>query len=105
MTFSKIFIWFLLFDFIGILVYTVWQEPNLLAGLGSITTNPWPFATAADLIFGLCLMAILIAWNEQSPKVALLWIVALFLLGNIATAIYLLARAKALRDKLKHSGT
>ena len=78
----------------------IWATMGGFSELDVLYKNPWAMAATADLIFGLVMMSILIAFNETSATKAAAWIAALFLLGNPATAVYFLVNLPKLRAKL-----
>ena len=60
-----------------------------------------PVVTLLDLGVGLLFVTVWLALVEPSPRRAVAWIVALLLLGNVVTLVYLLSRtcrARQLRD-------
>ena len=74
---------------------------NILAGLRHLIADPWGVVTLLDLGIGLLFVAVWLALVEPSPRRAVAWIVALLLLGNVITLVYLLSRtcrARQLRD-------
>ncbi|QQS53619.1 MAG: DUF1475 family protein [Candidatus Competibacteraceae bacterium] len=74
---------------------------NVLAGLRHVIADPWGVVTLLDLGVGLLFVAVWLALMEPSPWRAAAWIVALLLLGNVVTLVYLLSRtcrARQLRD-------
>lgn len=73
----------------------------VLAGLRHVIANPWGVVSLLDLGVGLLFIAVWLALVEPSPWRAAAWIIALFLLGNVVTLVYLLSRtcrARHLRD-------
>lgn len=74
---------------------------NILAGLRHLIADPWGVVTLLDLGVGLLFVAVWLALVEPNPRRAVAWIVALLLLGNVVTLVYLLSRtcrARQLRD-------
>ncbi|MER2602997.1 MAG: DUF1475 family protein [Candidatus Competibacter phosphatis] len=74
---------------------------NILAGLRHVIADPWGVVTLLDLGVGLLFVTVWLALVEPSPRRAVAWIVALLLLGNVVTLVYLLSRtcrARQLRD-------
>ena len=74
---------------------------NILAGLRHVIADPWGVVTLLDLGVGLLFVTVWLALVEPSPRRAAAWIVALLLLGNVVTLVYLLSRtcrARQLRD-------
>jgi hypothetical protein len=89
---------------LGLLVAAILIASNhshVLVGLRQIIADPWGVVTLLDLGVGLLFIAVWMALVEPSPWRAAAWIVALFLLGNAITLVYLLSRtcrARHLRD-------
>lgn len=69
-------------------------EMSLGAGLAAVAGTLWGVTTLADLGVGLVVIAIWIALLERTPARSIPWIVALFLLGNFTTLVYLLVRCR-----------
>lgn len=81
---------------LGLLVAAIGlaSDHNLWAGFAHVWADPWGRATLIDLISGLIFVAAWIAVVEPRPWCAAGWIVALFLLGNVITLIFLLWRTR-----------
>jgi hypothetical protein len=73
-------------------------EMSLGAGLRDIVGTRWGITTLVDLYAGLAFVGAWIACLERSWKRATLWAVALGLTGNLATAVYVAARALRARS-------
>ena len=72
---------------------TFWQEAEVLFPL------PWFQLTLIDLYLGFFLFAGWIWFREESAGKAIIWIVVLCLLGNLAACVYaILALAKSKGD-------
>lgn len=91
-------IWFLRLLFITIigamLAVTTWASLNEALGdfaAGPIIRNPWVVATLFDAYFAFITVFVWIAWKEQSLGARILWFISVILLGNLATAAYLLS--------------
>ena len=69
----------------------------VLAGLRHVIADPWGVVTLLDLGVGLLFVAVWLALVEPSPSRAAVWIIALFLLGNMVTLTYLLWRTCKVR--------
>jgi hypothetical protein len=67
---------------------------SLLEALQAMATDPWGLATLADLAAGLIGVAVWMCLVEARSWRLLLWVPSLFLVGNIATCIFLLARLR-----------
>lgn len=63
---------------------------------GAVAANPWGLVGLADLYLGFLVSAVVIALVEGNRISAATWIVALFFLGNIASAIWLALRLRRL---------
>lgn len=76
-------------------------EMSLGAGLARLVETGWGVTTLVDLYAGLFAFAAWIGWRERSWARGLAWLVALCLLGNLTTLVYLLIaslRAKSLDE-------
>ncbi len=67
-------------------------QNSVLVGLRHVVADPWGMVTLLDLGVGLLFIAVWLALVEPSPWRAAIWIIALFLLGNVVTLTYLLWR-------------
>ncbi|MCB9858569.1 MAG: DUF1475 family protein [Phycisphaerales bacterium] len=74
------------------LIFWAAAQANLWIDLVAIVRLPWGLVTLADLSFGLFFIALWIAHLERRVWPTAMWIVLLLVLGNLATAIYLLVR-------------
>ena len=86
-----------------ILIVLSAREMSLPAGLRDISATLWGVTTLADLGAGLALTALWIALIERRPARVAPWILALLLLGNLTTAVYVMRRclkAKTLREAI-----
>lgn len=63
-------------------------EMSLAAGLRATVDTWWGITTMVDLYAGLAAAAAWIAYRERSAARTTAWVVALLLLGNLATALY-----------------
>lgn len=80
---------------VGVCVMAAAIAYGLLAGdlLGEapiLLKHPWFHVSMIDLYVGFALVAAWIAYREQSPLVAILWIISLMLLGNLVSCGYAL---------------
>ena len=55
-----------------------------------IAAEPWGFVTLIDLYLGFVAVGGLVVWREQSLRRAWPWLAGLLLLGNLATALYVI---------------
>ncbi len=72
-------------------------DKGLAEGFSAVTAEGWGVVTLLDLYAGLLVIAAWIFALERSPRVALVWALALLLLGNVVTLVYLLRRARHAR--------
>jgi hypothetical protein len=70
------------------------REMGLLSGLREVASTWWGVTTLADLAVGLLFVSTWICLTERHPWARPLWIVAVFLLGNFTTLVYLLIRCR-----------
>ncbi len=68
---------------------------------GRITEDFWGWTALADLYLGFILIAIIIAAFEENIGVALFWIVPLFFLGNVWSALWFVLKLPTLIDRVK----
>lgn len=71
---------------------------NLWTSLQYLLADPWGLVTLIDLSIGLIVIAVWIALLEPRPLCAAGWIIALFLLGNVVTLVFLLYRTRYARS-------
>lgn len=57
-----------------------------------LTGEPWGLVTLFDLYFGFVLAAIVIALAERRIMAATFWILPIFVLGNVWTALWFVVR-------------
>ena len=55
-----------------------------------LLANPWGLATVIDIYVGFALFSCWVAWRESHFARASIWIVAIALAGNLASAVYVL---------------
>lgn len=68
-------------------------EMSLGAGLRATVDTWWGITTMVDLYAGLLVIAGWIAYRERAFPRAAVWMVGLFLLGNLTTLVYLVFAA------------
>ncbi len=78
---------------IGLSIRGAFDRP-LSSGLAALVADPWGLATLVDLAAGLLLTATWMTVVELRPRRLWLWLPLLACLGNITTAIFLLARLR-----------
>ena len=71
------------------------------ASFSAILVDPWGIVALADLYLGFVLFAFIIAGFEASPLRATAWIVALVILGNTISAIWLAWNAPQIWRRLR----
>jgi len=70
------------------------NQSSVVHGLIAITAEPWGVVTLLDLGAGLLFVAAWIAVVEPRPLHAALWIIALCVMGNVVTLVFLLWRTR-----------
>lgn len=73
------------------------RHGDVIAGLVYVMGEPWGVVTLLDLSVGLLFIAAWITVVEPRRVYALGWIIALFLLGNMVTLVFLLWRTRNAR--------
>lgn len=80
---------------LGLLVAAILMashHSHVLAGLRHVVADPWGIVTLIDLGIGLLFIAVWLWLVEPVRWRAIVWIIALLLLGNVVTLAYLLCR-------------
>lgn len=67
-------------------------EASIFQSFARITQDLWGWVTLFDLYLGFILIAVFIAHIERDAWVAILWIIPLFFLGNIWSALWFVVR-------------
>lgn len=57
---------------------------------GQILDLVWGRVTLIDLYVGIAIFAVFVVWRERSVGLSVGWLVAFVVLGNLATALYVL---------------
>ncbi len=70
-----------------------WTEMGLWEGLRTIAATKWGVTTLVDLYAGLAFVGAWIMLVERGRPRAIGWILALLLMGNLATLVYVALRA------------
>lgn len=73
------------------------RHNDVITGLSYVLAEPWGVVTLLDLSVGLLFIAAWMMVIEPRPVYALGWIIALFLLGNMVTLVFLLWRTRYAR--------
>lgn len=91
--------------FVAFLAFFAWAiEMAPLSSLSeAILSHPWTIVLAADELLGFILFSVIIAFTERSPLRAAFWIVPIFLIGHMVSAIYLLGNFERIRSRLKRA--
>jgi hypothetical protein len=76
--------------FAGLIVWA-FIHASFWASFAAITADPWGIVTLADLYLGFVLISVVIVAVERSWR-ALPWVLVLFVLGNIVSAIWVAHR-------------
>lgn len=92
-----------LLGFIAVFAWAALTDPGL-TGFLAVLREPWGLVVTLDFVFGCLLLTWLIYFIEGSAPAAVLWGVALFVVGNIVGAIYLLTRLERIRGRLAVAG-
>jgi hypothetical protein len=71
----------------GALILWAIGAADFWASFAAIIKDPWGIVSLADLYLGFIISAIVMALIERSWRVAP-WIVAIFFLGNLVTALW-----------------
>ncbi len=77
--------------FVGLVVWAI-GTASFGASFDRILADPWGLVTLADLYLGFLIAAVIIWFFEADRRMALLWVVPIFFLGNAVTAIWLVLR-------------
>lgn len=89
---------YLLF-FIALFIWAAVGDPKLSGFLQTIN-EPWNIVVLVDFVFGCLMFSWMIFFVEGSAKATLPWAVALFIVGNIISAAYILLRYNKIRDRI-----
>lgn len=73
----------------SVIVSAIGAESLLVAG-PRIARDPWGWVTIVDLYLGFLLAGAFVVVREKLPHRYLPWLVGIFCLGNLATAVYVL---------------
>ena len=63
---------------------------HLLIEGRALLAMPWGRMSLVDIYTGLLLFCCWIGWREQNKYVAIIWMLMLLVLGNLATCLYVL---------------
>ncbi|MEO0497130.1 MAG: hypothetical protein AAF141_07125 [Pseudomonadota bacterium] len=70
-------------------------------GVEVVTSSPWGQVTLIDLYLGFVLHAVLIFIFERDTLQKLIWVLPIFFLGNVWTAIWFVLRAPQIVARLR----
>lgn len=82
---------------IGLFVVST-REMGLLAGLRAVAGTWWGVTTLADLGIGLVFVSVWVCLLESRRWARPMWVVAMFLLGNFTTLVFVLMRCRGARS-------
>jgi hypothetical protein len=89
MRFAKIIAWIGLLAMTGVLIYG-FTIGNFGSDGQKILANPWGIVSLVDLYVGFILFSGWIAYREETPLIAALWIILMMILGFFTGALYTL---------------
>ena len=73
------------------LCFTTYQSVGG-SGFDNVLAEPWGLVTLADVMLGgVCMGAVIFA-HEKQKRVAAIWTVPIFVLGNVVSVVWLLVR-------------
>lgn len=78
----------------GLIVWAILVGDFSAAG-DFLLRTPWGIVAMVDLYLGFLISAIVIFLVEPDKRVALIWILPIFVLGNVVTAFWLALRGLA----------
>lgn len=90
--------------FIALFSWTLSEGPPIGELIAAIGQHPWTIVLAADEILGFVLFSVIIAFSERSALRATFWIIPIFLIGHIVSAVYLLGNFDRIRARLSGPG-
>ena len=84
---------------VAMLAVTTWaqMQEGFLAALARIPSDPWFVATLFDTYFAFLAFFFWVCFRERSAFARVLWLILIFLLGNIAMATYALIQLVKLK--------
>lgn len=88
--------------FLPLFILCLWAsfEIPLWEEWASLKTSPWFLVTLADLYIGFILFGLLTYWFKKKWIYSVLWTLAFFSLGNMATIIWIWLHRKEIHEKL-----
>lgn len=85
--------------FTGLFAWAMWVDPTL-GGFFRAIEEPWAVVILMDFVFGCLLFTWMIFFVEGSVKSTVPWAVALFIIGNIVGAVYILLKLDKIKQRL-----
>ena len=85
--------------FTALFIWAGITDPRL-SGFFIAIDEAWGAVVFMDFVFGCLLMSWMIYFIEGSAKAALPWVIALFIVGNIIGALYLLLNFDNIKSRL-----
>jgi hypothetical protein len=85
--------------FACLFAWAIWADPTLVGFFRAIE-EPWTVVVLMDFVFGCLLFTWVIFFVEGSAKSTVPWAVALFIIGNIVGAVYVLLRFEKIKQRL-----
>ena len=86
---------------LAVLIILAALEAPINESFGRITQDFWGWSAIVDLYLGFILIAIIIAVFEENKIVAAFWILPVFFLGNIWSALWFVLKLPTLTNRLK----
>lgn len=79
---------------IGLLALIIWAglSANFLSSFAQVMANPWGLVAIADLYFGFVIFSVILLVVDGAKLSSFIWIVALFCVGNVLSAVWLVLR-------------
>ena len=88
-----LYICVLLFLILSIGIFWASVDSNIFQGVKDIFSLRWGVVTLADFYIGATVIGIWISVMEKSIFRGVIWTLCIYLLGNLATLVYLVRRA------------
>lgn len=91
--FGGIFVWMIIMTVRTSLKVSLWSSLDSFAG------NPWAVATLWDAYFGFTTFWVWVAYKESSWVARIVWLILIYVLGNIAMSFYMLIQLFRLKPE------
>lgn len=78
----------------GLIFWAVFTGDFAAAG-DFLFGKPWGIVSMVDLYLGFLLSAVVIFLAEPDKRIALIWLLPIFVLGNVVTAVWFVMRGLA----------